>query len=245
MFKNLKCLNLCAALLLSLSAKTTLAKDTAADPYETYNRHAFRLNQKLDKVIFKPAATAYRAVLPIRIQQGISNFFSNLDQIPTIINDALQGEGYYAISDTWRFVINSTIGVFGLIDVASRIELPRRQQDFGLTLAKWGYRSSAYLVIPILGPRTVRDATAWPINYYFFSVYPYVNDDTTRYSLITLNVIDTRAQLLDFDQTIKQASFDPYVFQRNAYLQRRNYLINKNAQHHSLHEEENAEDDEN
>jgi phospholipid-binding lipoprotein MlaA len=198
------------------------------DPYENFNRHAFKLNQTLDKVFFKPVATVYKTIVPRPVTKGVGNFFSNLEQVPTIINDLLQANFYAATSDTWRFVINTTIGIGGFVDVASHMDLPAHSQDFGLTLAKWGYRSSAYLVVPILGPRTIRDTVAWPINYGVFSVYPYINDIAWRNGLTAGSFVNARAQLLEFDQTIKQASFDPYVFQRNAYLQRRNYLIQQN-----------------
>lgn len=217
--------------LLLLIASSVLAIDSECDlnndPYENYNRHAFKLNQTLDKIFFKPIATVYKTILPWPITKGISNFFSNLEQLPTIVNDLLQGELYDATSDTWRFLINSTVGIAGFVDVASRIGLPDHHQDFGITLAKWGYTSSAYLVIPILGPRTVRDTISWGMDYGVFSVYLYINDVAWRNALTVGSFINARAQLLDFDQTIKQVSFDPYIFQRNAYLQRRNYLIRR------------------
>ena len=209
-------------LLLVSSSAFAIDSDNDAnnDPYENYNRHAFKLNQTLDKIFFKPVATVYKTILPWPITKGIGNFFSNLEQVPTIINDLLQGEFYDATSDTWRLLINTTVGIGGLVDVASKIDLPSHHRDFGLTLAKWGYTSSAYLVLPILGPRTVRGV---------FSVYLYINDIAWRNGLTWASFVNARAQLLDFDQTIKQASFDPYVFQRNAYLQRRNYVIRKNS----------------
>lgn len=221
-----KWLGLCLLLLVALPA---FAEATSNDPYENYNRHAFKLNQTLDTIFLKPVATVYKTVLPWPVTKGISNFFNNLGQVPAIINDLLQADFYTATADTWRLLINTTVGIGGFVDVASHINLPAHSQDFGLTLAKWGYRSSAYFVVPILGPSTVRDAISWPINYGVFSVYPYINDISWRNGLAAGGFINTRAQLLDFDQTIKQASFDPYVFQRNAYLQRRNYLIRQNG----------------
>lgn len=233
--------------LLLLAALPVFALDTDSDlnndPYENYNRHAFKLNQTLDKIFFKPIASVYNTILPWPITKGIGNFFSNLDQIPIIINDLLQGEFYDATSDTWRLLINSTIGLAGFVDVSSRIGLPIHHQDFGLTLAKWGYTSSAYLVVPVLGPRTVRDAVSWPINYGVFSIYLYINDIALRNGLAYGSFVNARAQLLDFDQAIKQASFDPYVFQRNAYLQRRNYLIRENDNLISDKDDKDDEDD--
>ncbi|MES2997941.1 MAG: VacJ family lipoprotein [Pseudomonadota bacterium] len=232
-----KALGLC---LLLVVISPTFAEDANNDPYENFNRHAFKLNQTLDKIFFKPVATVYKTILPWPLSKGISNFFSNLEQVPTIINDVLQADFYDATADTWRLLINTTVGIGGFVDVASRINLPAHSQDFGLTLAKWGYRSSAYLVVPILGPRTVRDTISWPINYGIFSVYPYIDDMAWRNGLTVGSFINARAQLLDFDQTIRQASFDPYVFQRNAYLQRRDYLIRQNS---NLSASSNEDDD--
>jgi phospholipid-binding lipoprotein MlaA len=206
----------------------SFAQSTQEDPYESYNRHMFRFNQTLDKIFFKPVAKIYKTWVPWPITQGINNFFMNLEQIPTVLNDVLQGDLHHAATDTCRFVINTTLGIGGLIDVASKTNLPMHSQDFGLTLAKWGYKSSSYLVLPILGPRTVRDAISWPINYGVLSVYPYIHDLGWRNGLTAGTFFNTRVQLLDFEQTIQQVSFDDYTFQRNAYLQRRKYLITQN-----------------
>lgn len=215
-------------LLLSTAVYAAANSPNSSDPYENYNRHAFQMNQKLDKVIFKPVATAYNTVLPWPAKKGASNFFSNLNMIPTVINDILQGNIHNTASDTWRFIINSTVGIGGLVDVASSIGLPSHSEDLGLTLAKWGYKNSNYLVLPIFGPSTVRDAVALPVDYQITSVYPYIDPLSLRYSLISLNFTSVRAQLLDYEGVINQASFDPYAFQRNAYLQRRAYLIRQN-----------------
>jgi phospholipid-binding lipoprotein MlaA len=197
------------------------------DRYETYNRHAYKMNKKLDQLIFKPVASLYKDATPTPIRKGINNFLSNLSQIPAVINDVLQLNFGQAGKDIARFGINTTLGLAGFLDIASYAGLDRNPQDFGLTLAKWGYQSSNYLVLPILGPSTVRDAIAWPI-YYEMTIYPYLNDATLTWSLLTLNFIDFRTQLLDLDPVIEQ-SFDPYVFERDAYLQRRKFLIQKNA----------------
>jgi len=173
-------------------------------------------------------ASAYNTVMPWPAKKGISNFFSNLNMIPTVANDILQGNVLYTFSDSWRFLINSTIGLLGFVDVASAMNLPPHSEDLGLTLAKWGFKQSNYLILPIFGPSTVRDAIAFPVDYEVLSVYPYIDSKPLRYSLVSLNFVSKRAQLLDFENVIQQASFDPYVFQRNAYLQRRNYLIQQN-----------------
>lgn len=226
-----------------MGSPAALAQSTQEDPYESFNRHMFRFNQTLDNVFFKPIAKIYKTLVPWPIAHGVNNFFMNLEQIPTILNDLLQGDLHYAVADTCRFVINTTLGVGGLIDVASKANLPMHSQDFGLTLAKWGYKSSAYLVLPILGPRTVRDAVSWPINYGFLSVYPYLHNVGWRDGLTAGTFMNTRVQLLDFEQTIQQVSFDDYTFQRNAYLQRRNYLITQNEKENQLEAQDALDDD--
>lgn len=211
----------------SVVSANELPKLNANDPYENYNRHAYKMNKKLDQVIFKPAATFYKDATPAPVRKGVNNFLNNLSQIPIVINDVLQGSFRCAGRDLARFAVNTTVGLGGFIDVAATVGLEKNPQDFGLTLAKWGYQCSNYVVLPILGPSTVRDAISLPI-YYQMTVYPYIPDENLRYALLVLDFIDTRTQLLDIDPVIEQ-SFDPYVFERDAYLQRRNYLIRKNA----------------
>jgi len=201
---------------------------TDTDPFEGLNRGIYQFNKVVDDYFLKPIATAYKTILPWPLTKGISNFYSNLNQIPIICNDLLQFELYQATSDSWRFAINSTIGIFGLVDVASHIGLEKNTEDFGLTLAKWGYNSSAYLVLPILGPSTVRDAIGLPVDYELFSVYPQIASADRRHILLGLNIINQRANLLEYDDVMKHAALDPYSFQRNAYLQRRAYLIEQN-----------------
>ncbi len=201
-------------------------KPNSIDPYENYNRHAYKMNKKLDQLIFKPVATLYKNVTPSPLRKGVNNFFSNLSQIPTVINDILQANFPRAGRDLARFAINSTIGLGGFIDIATCAGIEKNPQDFGLTLGRWGYTSSNYFVLPILGPSTIRDTINWPI-YYEMTIYPFIPDDALRNALLGLNFIDARTQLLDLDPVIEQ-SFDPYVFERDAYLQRRNYLIRKN-----------------
>jgi phospholipid-binding lipoprotein MlaA len=205
----------------------SLPQPNPNDPYETYNRHAYKMNKKLDQIVFKPVASLYKDITPSPLRKGVNNFLSNLSQIPTVINDVLQLNLLQAGRDVVRFGVNTTIGLVGFLDIASSMGFDRNPQDFGLTLAKWGYQSSNYLVLPILGPSTVRDAISWPI-YYEMTIYPYLNDTTLTYSLLGLDFIDIRTQFLDLDPVIEQ-SFDPYVFERNAYLQRRNFLMQKNS----------------
>jgi phospholipid-binding lipoprotein MlaA len=150
-----------------------------------------------------------------------------LGQLPTVANDILQLNFYQAMNDSWRFVINSTVGIGGLFDVASRIGLKYYANDFGLTLAIWGWRDSTYLVLPLFGPNTIRDVVEIPVDYYF-SVYPYLRPPSRSWQLYGLGIIDRRAQLLQFQSVFEQAAIDKYVFTRNAYLQRRAYQIEEN-----------------
>lgn len=204
---------------------------TPADPYENYNRQMYQFNKGLDIVFFKPIAFLYKRIIPCPVTKAVSNFFNNLGELVTIPNDILQGNMFFAATDTTRFVINTTFGIGGLIDVATCGGLPRHVEDTGLTFARWGYKCSHYLVLPILGPSTVRDTLGLPFDYYLFSPYPYIpytRSFEARLALAALYGIDKRSQLLDFDETINQAAVDPYVFIRDAYLQRRNFLIATN-----------------
>lgn len=198
------------------------------DPYETYNRHAFALNDTVDKVIYRPVATIYKTITPNIAQKGISHFFSNLNNVPVIANDLLQGKIYQGTQDLWRLFFNTTVGVGGLFDVATKIGLPAHEQDFGMTLSRWGYENSNYFVIPFLGPSTVRDTVGKAVDYQVLSVYPYINNVRVRNSLVALDFIQLRAQLLKFQDVVDAAAVDPYVFQRNAYMQHRMYALKNN-----------------
>lgn len=212
---------------LCLLTTHAFAKDPQ-DPYEPFNRAMFQFNDWLDRLIIKPVATLYNAIVPKPLVTGISHFFNNIDNIPTIANDLLQTNFYQANRDAWRLVINSTVGVVGLFDVAAQMGLEPNTEDLGLTFAHWGYKNSYYLVLPFLGPMTIRDSLAWPINYEFLTIYPHVRPARTRYALYGLSVVDDRAHLLQYENVMEQAALDKYVFIRDAYLQRRNYQIQRN-----------------
>ncbi len=220
---------LVGSLLLTTVTVTALADSSdndPRDPHQDFNRHMFALNDSLDKAIFKPVATLYQTVLPSTARKGVTHVFSNLDEIPTILNDGLQGNIRYVGRDSGRFLLNTTVGIGGLVDVATDAGLPKHYEDFGLTLAKWGYKDSRYLVLPLLGPSTVRDTAGLPVDYYA-SIYPYIDEDTS-FGFYTLEIINARANLLTYNGVYAQA-FDPYVFVRNAYLQKRDAKIEKNA----------------
>lgn len=224
----------CFYLLSLLFSTHCMAADTRTvnpvDPYEPFNRVMFNFNDFIDKAILKPVATAYNKVIPKFIAKGINNMFSNIDTIPTVINDVLQINFYQAASDAWRFAVNSTIGIAGFFDVAQHVGLEPNAEDFGLTLARWGWKDSNYLVLPFLGPTTVRDGIAWPINYEYMTIYPYIYPVSTRYSIYGLSLVSKRAELLRFGDVMDQAALDRYVFMRDAYLQSRAYRIERNEQ---------------
>lgn len=200
------------------------------DPYETFNRPMFYFNDWLDRIILKPVATFYNTVLPMPLRKGISNFYNNVDMIPTVINDLLQGNFYQATSDTWRFGINTTIGILGFFDVATEIGLEPNREDLGLTLAQWGWKNSNYLVLPFVGPGTVRDQLSWPLNYQYMTIYPYIHSDNLRYGLYFGGLLVRRAELLHYEGLMETAALDKYTFVRDAYFQRRAYQIQRNKE---------------
>ena len=202
----------------------TTHPNNSNDPLEKYNRVVYGFNTAIDKVIIRPIAKTYAFIVPGPIDQSIGNFFSNLSQITTVANDVLQAEAGHAVKDTGRFAINSTAGILGLFDIASKLGLEPHNEDFGLTLAKWGIKDSPYFVLPLLGPSTLRDAISLPIDYYAFSVWPYIKSSDTHYALYVLQAMHQRKVLLATDKLVDEA-FDPYIFVRSAYLQKRAYLM--------------------
>ncbi|HSW93791.1 MAG TPA: VacJ family lipoprotein [Gammaproteobacteria bacterium] len=204
--------------------------DTQKDPYEPFNRIMYHFNDFLDHAVLKPVATFYNKIMPKPLNKGIKNFFSNVDTVPTVANDVLQGNIYQGANDGWRLVINSTVGILGFFDVASNMGLEPNKEDFGLTLAQWGYTKSNYLVLPFFGPSTPRDAFGLPVDYYLFSIYPHITPRAARYEIYGLGVVARRADLLSYENVMEQASIDKYAFLRDAYLQRRAYLIQRNKE---------------
>lgn len=194
------------------------------DPYEKFNRKVYKFNTAFDNVFLKPPAKVYKAVFPAFVRRGVNNFYNNLDLIPTVGNDVLQAEGKWAIRDSWRFVINSTLGIGGLLDVAQKFGLQPHSNDLGLTLAKWGDKNSPYLMLPFLGPSTIRDGAGWLFQFALYSPYVYINDDAVVYGLLALRYVDLRSQLFETERLMDEA-LDKYSFMRDAYLQHRNYLI--------------------
>jgi phospholipid-binding lipoprotein MlaA len=214
----------------TLTLTDSVPATNANDPYESFNRVMFHFNDFVDKAALKPAATIYNKILPKPLSKGLNNIFSNIDNITTTINDVLQFNFYQASSDAWRVLINSTVGILGFFDVAQYMGLDQNSEDLGLTFAQWGWTSSDYLVLPFIGPSTVRDGIAWPINYEFLTLYPYINPVGERYAIYGTSILSKRAKLLRFGDVMQQAALDRYVFMRDAYLQNRAYRIERNKQ---------------
>ena len=196
-----------------------------SDPFEDLNRDIFIFNEKLDEKLLKPAAIAYRKVTPQFARSGVTNFFNNLEEIDTTINQVLQGEIKYAFNDAGRFVINTTIGLFGLIDVASKMGLERHEEDFGQTLGVWGFDSGPYIMIPFLGPSNPRDLLSRPISSFLSGTFA-MEDDDVKVTLVGIDALETRERLLDAETLIIG---DKYIFVKDAYVQSREYEINNGS----------------
>ncbi len=199
------------------------SKPDPRDPWERFNRASFKVNDALDRAILRPTARAYVKVMPRPIRTSVSNVFANLETITTLINDGLQGKFGAAAHDTARFVLNSTLGLGGLFDPATDAGLDKNDEDFGQTLGKWGVASGPYLMLPLLGPSTLRDGIARVPDRLTVPAH-HLEDDSTRYTLTAVEVVDLRAGLLSLDDQLNR-SFDRYAFVRNTWLQRREYKV--------------------
>jgi phospholipid-binding lipoprotein MlaA len=195
------------------------------DPFEGFNRAMYAFNDWFDRNILKPVAKGYRAVLPSPIRTGIGNFFSNLREPIVILNDLFQGKFGQALSDTGRFLVNTTVGIGGLLDPATHLGMRRHNEDFGQTLAVWGVGEGPYIVWPFLGPSNLRDTAGLAVDW---QVYPpnRLEEASTRDKLLVLEVVELRSQLLDASDILEQAAGqDPYTFVREAHRLRRRNLI--------------------
>ncbi len=190
------------------------------DPFESFNRGMYRFNDAVDKSVLKPAAHGYNAIMPSAAKTAVTNFFSNLDDVTVTLNDLLQFKIVQGITDFERVLFNSTFGIFGLIDVATSMGLEKHNEDFGQTLGYWGIRSGPYLVLPFFGPSSVRDGIGLYADSQT-SMLKEVEHIPTRNQMYALNTVSTRANLLDEEKIVDEASIDPYSFRRDAYLQHR------------------------
>ncbi|HVY07936.1 MAG TPA: VacJ family lipoprotein [Burkholderiales bacterium] len=192
---------------------------------EPFNRKVYAFNEGVDKAILKPVAKGYVAVVPQFARRGVTNFFNNLGMVVTTLNDALQLKGSKVPVDFARFTTNLVFGLGGLIDVASELKIEFRNEDFGQTMGYWGVPSGAYVVLPFFGPSDVRDAPGLAVDFVASPFFYWNPDPGVRWGLFALDVVDTRANLLQAEKFLDTAAIDRYSFLRDSYLQRREYLI--------------------
>lgn len=200
------------------------AEENPHDPYEGFNRSMFAVHEVIDKYAAKPVAQVYDNAVPLPVKAGVGNFFGNVGELWVGVNSALQGKFSDAGVDLGRLLINSTVGIFGLFDVASELGLERHDEDFGQTMAVWGAGSGGYLFWPVIGSRTVRDTLGWGVDIMGDPV-GYVDSIPVRNSLRGLRIVDIRASLLPADKVVEEAALDKYAYIRDAYLQRRRNQI--------------------
>jgi len=203
-----------------LSLSTPAFGDDVNDPFENLNRKTFEFNENMDEKILKPIAETY-SELPPKIKLGFSNFFNNLEEVDTFVNQFLQGKPKESINDLTRFIINTTVGLGGFIDVASKVGLERHEEDFGQTLAVWGVGQGPYIMLPILGPSTLRDTLSRPVSS-FLSVTFHMTETDVNLALKGMDAIETREKLLDVEALL---SGDKYAFVKDAYIQSMYYEI--------------------
>ena len=215
-----------SALIAFLTGCSSQMGHAKVDPYEGFNRWSYAFNTDLDHLILRPVSTVYNNATPPQFRTGVSHFFDNITILTTLPNDFLQGKGKYVVEDFWRFLINSTLGIGGLFDVATQMGLPRHYNDFGMTLAYYGHEPSPYLVIPVLGPSTFRDGFGLLLGY-VASPWPYVRPYWASWTALGLKLTSMRASLMPANKLLDEA-FDPYIMMRNAYLQNRDALIAAN-----------------
>ncbi len=209
-----------ATMLMALALTACATANNPKDPLESFNRAIFTFNDTLDQAAVKPAATFYQSALPSFVQTGVSNFFGNLGDVWTAVNNLLQGKLEAGMSDIMRVALNSTLGFGGLLDIGSEAGMVKHREDFGQTLGKWGIEPGPYVVLPVFGPSTLRDTLAFPLD---FKADPWAYKDPVYIRNIGtgLRLIDRRAAILDASNLVEEAALDKYTFIRDAYLQRR------------------------
>jgi phospholipid-binding lipoprotein MlaA len=205
----------------------TSAQSTA-DPIQPFNRAIYNFNDGVDKILIRPLAVGYRKFIPARLRSGVNNFFNNLRAPTTLINDVLQGKPSRAKETVDRFLINSTLGVLGLVDVASKLGFPDHEEDYGQTLAVWGVPSGPYIVLPLLGPSTIRDAVGKVPEFAIADPLWDPDDISVTVARFAVRAVDIRSRLLDIDRILKM-QVDPYLFMRELYFQNRIAQISDGA----------------
>lgn len=222
-----------AVVAMLLAGCSTVQTPTKGDPLEGFNRTIFTVNDKIDQYALKPVAKGYVWVTPQPVRDSVTNFFSNIGDVYIAANNLLQLKITDGVEDIMRIVINTVFGVGGLFDVATLAKLPKHDNDLGLTLGHYGVPAGPYLVLPLFGPSTVRDAVG-SIGNYYVNPLSYIHPDGLSWALYGLNVVNTRANLLNASDVLEGAALDKYSFVRNAYLQRRQYLLSDGKQSQGL-----------
>lgn len=220
LFKQVQVVIITALFFVLSGCATTSDYQDPRDPIEGFNRAMYSFNDALDKALIKPLAQGYKAITPAPVNRGISNFFGNLADVGSAINNLLQFKLKHAASDVGRVLVNTTIGLLGFIDVASNMNLQKYDEDFGQTLGTWGVGAGPYIVLPLLGPSSGRGVFGVVVDWYTDPV-SYVKPNHWRNSLAALRAIDARADLLGASRVMEEAALDPYEFRRDAYLQKR------------------------
>lgn len=218
-----------SAVLLSGCASTSANQaSTENDPLEGFNRAMFSFNDTVDRAVLKPTATAYQDVTPSFVQTGIGNFFGNIGDVWTMVNNFLQGKVENGLNDFMRVAVNTTFGFGGVLDIASEAGIQKHKEDFGQTLGKWGVASGPYVVLPLFGPSTLRDTAALPADIYG-DPWTHVTPVDVRNTGAVVRLVDQRAQALNATNLLEDVALDRYTFVRGAYLQRRESLVRDGA----------------
>ncbi len=194
------------------------------DPMESLNRSIYQFNTTFDDYLLEPTTRGYDKVTPQPVKKGISNFFSNLSYPVVVVNDLLQGKFLQGGSDFARVVVNSTVGVLGIFDVASHLDMPKHNEDFGQTLATWGVSDGPYVMLPFLGPSSVRDSGGLVVDFFVDPLYT-IEDNGVRNALVAGKAVDTRYKFFDESQLLDEIAIDPYAFLRSSYSQNREMQI--------------------
>jgi phospholipid-binding lipoprotein MlaA len=217
------CIVVLSVILLAGCASQPATQTNPDDPWEPFNRKVYAVNKGIDKAIFRPLAKGYDAIMPDAPQRGVRNFFRNLQAPVTFLNQLLQGKVDEAFTTVGVFLMNTTLGLGGFFDIGAKAGAPRYNEDFGQTLAVWGWKKSRYLMVPILGPYTIRDLGGRGVISYYAPTSVVIRE-YGNYAPLIIDLISIRAELLPLDKTLKEAP-DPYALVRDSYLQLRNYEI--------------------
>ncbi len=215
---------LAVAMVLTLGGCASAGRANTKDPLERLNRNMSEFNDVVDRAVLKPAATAYQRVTPALVRTGASNFFGNVSDVWSFVNTALQLKPQEALDNLMRFSVNTLFGLGGLLDVASEMNIDRHKEDFGQTLGRWGVATGPYLVLPIFGPSTLRDALAFGVETRA-DVVRNLGDVPSRNSLLVVRTLETRANLLRVGSVVEEAALDKYTFTRDVFLQRRRNAV--------------------